>query len=217
MAFIDIPFEQTTAATDAVLAVMALAAAIYLKRIGKQNRWKTGLWVWVFYLLSLAAILGAVTHGFMMSDELRAFLWHPLNLSLGLLVALFVAGSAYDITSEVTARRILFIMLGLGAGFFSLTLVWPDSFIVFIIYEAAALVFALAGYVWLWGKKHMAGSGQMATGILITIVAAGVQAHNSIVVDFIWQFDHNGVYHLIQMVGVIFLVSGLRSGLRPRE
>ena len=36
MEFIDIPTEQTTAVTDAILAVMALATAVYLHRIGDQ-------------------------------------------------------------------------------------------------------------------------------------------------------------------------------------
>lgn len=217
MEFIDIPTEQTTAATDAILAVIVLISAIYLKHIGKQKPWKTTLWVWAFYLLSFAALLGAIAHGFIMSDEFRALLWHPLYLALGLFIALFVVGSVYDIWGEFIAKRILLIMLVIGAGFFSLTLVWTDSFIVFIIYEAIALLFALGGYVWLSCKKRVEGSHQMAAGILITIVAAGIQTNNSILFNFIWLFDHNGVFHLIQMVGIIFIILGLRAGLLSRE
>lgn len=43
MEFIGIPAEQTTAVTDAVLAVLAIAVAVYLRRIGQKTRWKTTL------------------------------------------------------------------------------------------------------------------------------------------------------------------------------
>ncbi|MCG6937168.1 MAG: hypothetical protein LJE83_03210 [Gammaproteobacteria bacterium] len=217
MKFIDIPTEQTTAATDAILAVIVMISAIYLKHIGKHKLWKSTIWAWAFYLLSFAALSGAIAHGFIIADELRALLWHALYLALGLFVALFVVGSVYDIWGEFIAKRILLIMLAIGAGFFCLTLVWSDSFIVFIIYEAVALFFVLGVYVWLAYKRRIEGSAQMVAGVLITIVAAGIQASHSIMITFIWQFDHNGVFHLVQTVGVIILISGLRAGMLTRE
>ncbi len=217
MELIDISTEQTTATTDAILAVIALIAAIYLKRIGKQKPWKITLWVWAFYLFFLAALLGAIVHGFIMSDELSALLWHSLYLALGLFVALFVVGCIYDIWGKFIAKRMLLIMLAIGVGFYVLTLIWSDSFIVFIIYEAIALFFALCGYVWLSYKRRIEGASLMVVGILITIVATGVQTNNSIFVDFVWRFDHNGVYHLIQMVGVIFIILGLRVSILSSE
>ncbi len=218
MDFIDIPTEQTTAITDAILAVMAIAAAIYLHRIGQHNRWKTTLWVWILGLLALAAILGTVAHGFKMSTVLQTFLWAPLYLSLGLLVALFVVAVVYDIWGEVKARRILPIMVATGVGFFGVTLIWPDSFLVFIIYEAVAMLFALGGYIWLAYHNRLAGAWLMVAGIFLTIVAAGVQASDA-VISFTpnLSFDHNGIYHLIQMVGIVLLVAGLRKALLPHD
>lgn len=213
MEFIDIPTEQTTAVTDAILAVMAIAAAVYLQRIGQKNRWKTALWVWAFGLLALAAILGAIAHGFKMSETFQTFLWHPLNLSLGLLVALFMVAVVCDIWGETIARRVLPIMAIIGVVFFGITLVGPDSFLVFIIYEAVAMLFALGGYTWLACRGHLQGAWLMAAGIFMAIIAAGVQAGNVFSFTFIWPFDHNGVYHLIQMAGIGLLVAGLRKAL----
>jgi hypothetical protein len=67
MEFIDIPTEQTSSVTDAVLAIMAVAAAIYLLQISQKARWKTTLWVCLFGLLALASVLGTIAHGFKMS------------------------------------------------------------------------------------------------------------------------------------------------------
>jgi hypothetical protein len=54
----------------------------------------------------------------------------------------------------------------------------------------------------------------MVAGILTTIAAAGVQAGKLISFTFIWSFDHNGVYHLIQMMGIGFLLAGLKKALQ---
>lgn len=213
MEFIDIPTEQTTATTDTILAVMAIAAAMYLHRIGQKNCWKTTLWVWVFGLLALVAILGSIAHGFKMSKAFQIYLWHPIYLSLGLLVALFMVAVVYDIWGQAIARRVLPIMGVIGVGFFAITLVWTDSFLVFIIYEAVAMLFALGGYSWVIYRGNLEGAWLMAAGIFAIIIAAGVQASNAISFTFIWSFDHNGVYHLIQMVGIALLVAGLRKAL----
>ena len=215
MEYIDIPTEQTTAVTDAFLAVMAITCAVYLHRMGHKNSWKTTLWVWASGLLALAAIIGTIVHGFKMSKAFQTFLWYPLYLSLGLLVALFIVAVVYDIWGEAVARRVLPIMLVIGVGFFSITLVWPDNFLVFIIYEAVVLLFALGGYIWLAWRGHLEGAWFIAAGIFLTIIAAGVQATNAFSFTFIWSFDHNGVYHLIQMVGIVSLAAGLRKTLLP--
>lgn len=104
-------------------------------------------------------------------------------------------------------------MVAVGVGFFGITLVWPDSFLVFIMYEAVAMFFALGGYIWLAYRGRLEGAWLMAVGIFATIIAAGVQASNAVSFSFIWSFDHNGVYHLIQMVGIVLLVAGLRNAL----
>lgn len=217
MEFIDIPTEQTTAATDIILALIALGVAIYLKNIRQHCPWKATLWIWVFCLISFASLLGALAHGFIMSDQFRSILWYLIYLSLGLVVALFVVGGVYDIYSEMAAKRLLRIMLVIGVVFFLITIIWSDSFIVFIVYEITALLFALGGYIWLAYKKSFQGAYQMSTGILLTVIAAVAQADSSILFDFIWKFDHNGIYHLIQMAGVIFLMLGLRGSILLRK
>lgn len=216
MEFIDIPTEQTTAVTDAILALLAIAVAVYLHRIGQKYRWKTTLWVCACGLMALSAILGTIVHGFKMSKEFQTFLWHPLYLSLGLLVALFIVAVVYDIWGEAKARIVLPIMLVIGVGFFGITLVRPNSFLVFIIYEAVVMLFVLGGYLWVACRGHLEGAWLMAAGIFVTIIAAGVQASKAFSLTFIWSFDHNGVYHLIQMVAIVLLGAGLRKALLSR-
>ena len=211
--FIDIPTEQTTAATDAILAVFAIAAVLYLIQVRKIDRFKTALWICIFSLLALAAMLGTAVHGFKMSQSLRPFLWHILYLSLGQLVAFFVLAVVYDLWGKSLVKKVLPIIIAAGIGFFSITLIWPDRFLVFIIYELVAMLFALGGYIWLSIQHRLSGSWLMVFGVLITIIAAGVQAGNRVSFTFIWTFDYNGAYHLIQMPAILFLVAGLRRAI----
>ena len=209
--FIDIPTEQTTALTDAILAVVAIVAGACLLRVNHPESWKITLWAWAFGLLALAAILGTISHGFKLTPNIQTLLWRPLFLALGLLVALLMVGAVYDVWGLAAAQQMLPVMLIIGILFFCTTLIWPDTFVGFIIYGAVAMSFVLASYTWLALTGGLDGAWFIAAGILVTIIAIGVQAGESVSFTLIWQFDHNGVYHLIQMVGVLLLVAGLRA------
>jgi len=75
-----------------------------------------------------------------------------------------------------------------------------------------ALTFALGAYLFLT-VTGAAGAGFLASGVLLSIVAAGLQARKSIVFTLIWKFDHNGIYHIVQTIGLLLLVAGLKISL----
>ncbi len=213
MEFIDIPTEQTTAFTDAILALVSITACIYIYRIGRGG-WKARLWEWLFFLLTIAAALGAIVHGVKLSERLESMLWSLINLSLGLMIAVFVIAVINDLKGMISSRKILPIILALGFGFWITTLSFPDNFLIFTIYEAVAMLFSFCGYVWLAFKDRLNGAWWMSAGILISIVAALVQASKMTSFQLIWEFDHNGTYHLIQIVAILFLLTGLRKSLK---
>ncbi len=211
---IDIPTEQTTAATDFVMALLAAGCALQMHRLRKTAPWKTSLWVWIFSLVAMASVLGTVVHGFQMSQPLNRFLWQPLYLSLGLAVGLFMVGAVYDGRGQRSARRALPLMVLAGVVFFTITRIFPGSFAVFLLYEAVALLYALAVYGSMALGRRLPGAEWMAAGVLLMIVAAVVQATRWLAFELIWPFDHNGVFHLIQMAGLGTLTRGLAKGLR---
>ena len=104
-------------------------------------------------------------------------------------------------------------MLIIAIAFYAVTLIFPGTFLVFILYEAIAMTFALFTYGRLALRKRLNGAGLMTAGILISIIAAGFQASTGISIKLIWEFDHNGIFHLIQTVGVLFLIAGLRASM----
>jgi hypothetical protein len=48
----------------------------------------------------------------------------------------------------------------------------------------------------------------------LSLAAGAIQALPSLSLRLGWEFDHNGLYHLAQAVGVVALVRGLAITLR---
>ena len=74
---------------------------------------------------------------------------------------------------------------------------------------------ALAMYASLAAARRTAGAGLVAIGLVLTI-AAGVVQTSSLAVRVIVPFDHNGLFHLVQLIATAVLVIGLRRGLEDR-
>jgi hypothetical protein len=207
------PTELTTAATDAIIALLALGCLLYLWRRRGSEDWKVGIWSGVLGLLGLASALGAAAHGLDLSDSVFAILWQPLFLSLGLVVALFVVAAVYDRFGSAAARRLLPAMVGIGVGFYALTLVFTGTFLVFVLYEGAAMLLALVLYLDLALRTRRAWAWLLVAGIVLNVVAAAIQATGTMSFTLIWQFDHNGVFHLVQMLAIAALVAGVSVSL----
>jgi len=214
MTLVASPTEITTSATDLVLAIECVVVLAGLRRTPAGDSWRIGLWSWVFGLLAFVSLLGAAAHGLEMSDALRAAIWKPLYLSLGLLVGLFLVGAFYDWQGRVVAVRLVPWSIGLGIMFYGLTEVFDGQFIIFIIYEAAAMTSAWVIYSFLAATHRLPGAGVVAAAIFLNLVAAGIQA-SSMSLTILVPFDHNGLFHVVQMVGVASLGLGLRMGMEP--
>ncbi|MGH8646325.1 MAG: DUF6962 family protein [Gammaproteobacteria bacterium] len=213
MEFIDNPTEQTTAITDLILAALSLSSALYLRRYRIADPWKVNLWAWAFALLSLASGLGAAAHGITLSLTAIRLLWPPITIALGLTIALFVVGAVYDLSGRGVARRLLRLMIGVGVAFFAINQIVTGTFRVLLIYEGVAMLVALIIYARIASRHSLPGAALMVAGTLITLIAAAFQNNHAIELVLIWRFDHNGVFHLIQMIGVLALVTGLRAAL----
>ncbi len=211
MTLIDIPTEQTTAATDLLLSLLAVISLAYLRRRGPTG-FRALLWRSVLALLAAATFLGAIAHGLVLGEATYTAVWNSTYLALALLVAAFLLAAIRDAFGDSHARRASPFLLVIALGFFVYFLVDPENFRPFILYEVGAMLLSLAGFLWLSWKKSLPGASWIAASIAVNILAAGVQAGGSVSFTLIWPFDHNGVFHLIQMPGIVLLVRGLRSG-----
>lgn len=200
--------ERTTSATDAILALAAAAAAARLRRRTPAS-FARQVWLGALGALALASVLGAVTHGFVLRPRLQDALWQPLYLALGVAMALFVVGAVRDWQGDRAGRRMLVPMLLLAAVFYAVTRAAGGDFLAFVLYEAAALVFALLVYLRL-ARERRPGAAAMAAALGVSLTAGAVQAAGVGPVRLVWDFDHNGLFHLVQLLGLALLVAGLQ-------
>ncbi|MBB3167367.1 DUF6962 family protein [Simiduia aestuariiviva] len=209
--FVDSPTELTTAATDLILSLIAFWCCRAVPKQGERFYWR--LWQSIFGLLSLAALLGALVHGLQLDDRVYQALWAVIYLALALLITAFLVISVWDVFGPDRARQIKGLAMLLGGGFFTYTLLFPSSFLPFIIYQVCVMVMALLGYLWLCAARGAPGCNWLAAGIAITIAASAIQATQALSFTFIWPFDHNGVYHFVQMGALWVLLRGVRLRL----
>ena len=81
-----------------------------------------------------------------------------------------------------------------------------------IVFEGAALAVALAAYAQLAADGALDGAGLMAAGDLVSMAAAGVQTVKRLRFKWVWEFDHNGIFHLLQTAGLMLLCQGISEG-----
>ena len=203
--------ELTTAATDAILGLVCLVLLARLIQRPEGPAWKRAIWGAVFACLAAASFLGAVAHGVVWPDLVRARLWQPLYLALGLTVAIFLVGAIGDWRGRDAARRARPWLMTMAIAFFAVTQWGGGSFLLFVGYEGVVMTAALAVYLKLCAKGRP-GAGTVALGIALSMAAAGVQA-SDLRLTVVVPFDHNGLFHVVQLVGVIVTARGVRTGL----
>jgi hypothetical protein len=208
--------EQVTAITNLPLVLTSLAAVVCLWRRRQAHPFQAWLWIGLFGSLAIASGVGIFAHGLALDTTVRKLLWLPINGALGLTVACFVAGGVLDRRGPRAARRVLPVLLLLSVGFFCYASFVASSFLPFIFYEGLAMLFCLAVYLTLCFQSRLAGARWMAIGVGITILAAALQAMPAVALRVGVDFDHNGVFHLVQLPGLLCLLIGLRIGLGPK-
>jgi hypothetical protein len=202
-----IPADGTTALTDAALAVLVLAGMIWLHRSAPPSALRS-TWLAALGAFGLAAALGAIAHGVSLPAATLELLWQPLFLSLGVAVALFVVAAVGAARGDDASRRARPWLLAAAGVFYLLTRATHGDFLVFVVYEAAGILFALGVHARL-ARKGWRGAGWVAAGLAISLAAGAAQAVDTLTLHLVWTFDHNGVYHLLQGAGLAVLLVGL--------
>lgn len=213
---VQIPTEQTTAMTDLMLAAVSFTAGAYLAGFSRIAPQRSRIWALVCGGTGAAAALGAIAHGVLLPPTATRLVWALIYLILAVTVALFCMGALQDCTNARVARRFAPFLFLVAAIFFGYSLIDPDNFLPFVVFELVAMVASLCVYLWLGVKQALQGAGLIALSIALTIVAASLQATGTASFTLILPFDHNSVYHLLQIVAVVILVTGLRAAMDNR-
>ena len=203
------PTERTTAATDVLLSLSAAGGIVLLQSLAPPAPWRLHLLSWTFGLIDLASSLVDSYHALVLAERPRRLLWGILTVCLSMAVSLFGVGVVLDAFGAAAARRLLPVLLAAGLLVYAVSRSLAERFMIFMRYQALVLTLALAFYAWSAAQGVPEGAGWMTAGVAASLIAAATQARRNLQVTLIWEFDRNGIFHLIQVLGVIFFCVGL--------
>ncbi len=198
--------EPMTMVTDYLLGSLAGVLGVLLWRLGRAggNR-TTQLWAGSFLTTAGAAIFGGTAHGFaaMLSPTASVVLWKLTVWSIGLTAFQVLAATATAVLTG-TPRRVIIALAALHVALYALWMIWHDDFVWVIAGYLPAVLVALAAQSRSCLRGH-AGAGWLVAGLLTTLAGAAVQAGG---VAPHASFNHNDLYHVIQMGATVMLYRG---------
>jgi len=194
-----------TSVTNFLLAGEVLFLAGMAVRGPKTRFSAAWYWAWFLFLLGAAALIGGIDHGFFEPTHvpryaIQRFTW----LLLAAMTFALLMTVVRQFFPERWQRILRYIAL-IHLAAFTIAILMVDNFLVVVVNYAPVLLLFLV--MNLRGIGCGAGSWDLAAGLLILAAASVVQALG---VDSLSPLDHNGLYHLISMIGVVFLYRGGR-------
>lgn len=189
--------EPTTAATDYLLAAVTLILAWRLLTHAGAERSRRA-WGVAFIALALGAALGGTFHAFAVQA-----LWIPTLVVVGLAAAAMLAGAAFA-TTRGASRRALLALAAVKLAVFCWW-IWRDDRFIWVVADTGS-AFLLVALLHLWRRRDP-GSGAILAGVALSAVAAAAQASGF---DLHPHFNHNDVYHLVQLGAMFAYYRGAR-------
>lgn len=204
--------EPMTLFTDFALAGVTAGLGWHLYR-AQEGQAARAFWTAAFAALALSAVLGGIYHGFAptLTEGARQFLWKATVLAVGVATFGMVAGSSIGTTTGTLRKLILAVAVSILVVY-SGWIIWHDSYVYVIANAAIAmlLVGAMHGLTALRDADR--ASRWMLGGVVVSVIAAGVQAGGYTLHR---NFNHNDLYHVIQIAATSLLYIGARQ-LRDR-
>lgn len=171
-------------------------------------------WLWTAALLALgtSALLGGIDHGFVEPAGLQDQV--PLYRVTWLVMGGMILAVWLTTARQFFAPRWFVPCLLIGVIQFAVLIVLifvvGKFWVVIVSYLPVILLFLLMNIL---GLRRGRGSWALIAGILIMLLASLVQYSGF---DAFSPLDHNGLYHVMAMVGVVFLYWGGRATLNSR-
>ena len=191
-----------TAATNFALSGEALILAILTAKTTRTRYSAAWYFAGVLAFLGAAAFLGGIDHGFLEPGNLpRYWVQRSTWILLGATTFCLLMTTAKQFFPAPWQNKVAVLAL-IQFAVNIVVVLRIDSFLDVILNYAPVMILFLVLNV-----MKSTGSWQMIVGLLVQSGASAIQALG---VDNFSPLDHNGLYHVISMVAVLFLYWGGR-------
>jgi multisubunit Na+/H+ antiporter MnhF subunit len=192
-----------TSVTNFVLAGELFFLAGLMVRTPKARF--SAAWFWAGAMLALAtsALIGGIDHGFVEPAGLsRYWVQRPNWIVLGLVTACMLLATSRQFLTPGWQRPVLALGTLQLVAYTILVLLIEDFRIVIANYLPVLLLLLVLS---IRGTRYGRGTWQMVAGVALLLAASLVQASKAAVFS---PLSADGAYHLIAMVGVVFMYWG---------
>lgn len=205
--------EPMTVFTDYLLGGWTAWLGWRLWKEGKQLGDRAiSSWSLVFLFSAVAAFFGGTAHGFpeRLGFAGHALVWKVTVQAVGIASLSFLVATIFVAFRGRTRQALLVIALFKWLAY----AIWMTEHNAFryVVYDyLPSLLFAGAVHGWLWLRQGRSSGRAIMLGVLVSLGAAAIQVAGLAPHP---QFNHNDLYHVVQMVAFYLLY---RGGLRLRE
>ena len=196
--------EPMTLLTDYLLGALCVLLAMRLRRGGSKT--SRARWSLAFLGCAAAAFLGGTYHGFLpwLDGSVAAPLWKATLLSIGLAAYCATVATAQSRLSPRWVRPVR-VVAGVKLCAYAGVVLSTDAFLIAILDYSVAFGFVVAVYGAAWIRRGDVAAPWVVAGVMTSFFAAGIQAAGIAPHP---QFNHNDLYHVVQMVGMWLLYEG---------
>ncbi|WP_088892552.1 DUF6962 family protein [Leptolyngbya ohadii] len=207
--------EPITTLTDYAIALEAsfLAGGLLWKNERNFQRSRF-FWGVAFGWVAVAAAAGGTCHGFapILTLSLLNHLWHLMGYAIGCASFFMLLGTILSVVSGWLRWVVLGAIGSKSAIYFAQVGQYEQFVPVAIDYLSAILVVLVLQFWQLIGELIHQPKGQresalwLCSGIVVSLAAGIILAFRMAIAPF----NHNDLYHLVQMVGLYLLYRGAR-------
>lgn len=198
-----------TMLTDYALGALAALWSVLLLRRGRRDSHRSvTLWGIGFAGLALASFAAGTYHGFEQRLDPRVItrLWSAVTWAMGIASFVMLCGAVLALASGAWRIALLTAALIKLAVFAMLIAGRGEYAFVLIDYGSAQLaILILAAFA--WQRQRAASAPWLAGGVVVSVIAGAVQQSGFALHE---GFNHNDLYHVIQMLGLYLLYRGGR-------
>ncbi len=200
-------FEPMTAFTDLLIFGLGLYFARELYSIYATKLMSVHLhFMLVFFFMGLAGLFGALTHGIgpHFAESIHTFIWRITLYCIGITSFFMLMGGLYHVVPFITMNWLKWLPL-LGLIVFMILITRNDDFKTVIRFYAPAMLVLFLLMLYSYLKFNSDGTGLVMVSIVVAFAGAAVQQSGF---AFHKHFNHNDIYHIIQMGGMYLLYRG---------
>jgi hypothetical protein len=197
--------EPATMLTDFAIAIVctAFASGVVQVAAGWGAR---DLWALSFAAAAAAAVVGGVVHGFALhlGPTVKQRLWKATQYLMGLTALAILAAAVAAFTGPDIRPWLLAAAVAKFAAYAAVVSRRDDYLVVVMDYGASMIALAVLAAV-AWARTGAAAAPWLVAGVAVSGIAAAVQVGK---VTPHPRFNHNDLYHVIQLVALYLFFRG---------